>query len=256
MTSDLIYERRGSSAWITFNRPHRRNAMTFAMYDELMRLCIDLQSDDGVRVAILRGAGAAAFVAGTDIDELKAIRTGADGVAYENRMEDVISHLECLTKPTIALIQGHAVGGGLALAAACDLRVCTPDARFGLPIARTVGNCLSMQGYARLASLLGPARAKDMIFTARALGAEEALTAGFVSEVVAPDAIEAHVEALATRVATHAPLTLRVTKEALRRLRPVPADGHDLIESVYGSRDFARAVEAFATKEAVIWQGN
>ena len=255
MTSDLLYERRGTSAWITFNRPHRRNAMTFAMYDELMRVCIDLQSDDAVRVAIFRGAGGAAFVAGTDIDELKAIRTGADGVAYEKRMEDVISHLERLAKPTIALVQGHAVGGGLALAAACDLAFARPtrDSDFQLRDGR------QLPIDAGICATRVPARSRTSqghVFTARALAADEALTAGFVSQVVAADEIEVHVEALATRVASHAPLTLRVTKEALRRLRPVPADGRDLIESVYGSRDFARAVGAFATKETVIWQGN
>jgi enoyl-CoA hydratase/carnithine racemase len=252
---ELLYERRGRAAWITFNRPHARNAMTFGMYDELERRCEEIDADDGLRVAILRGAGGRAFVAGTDISQFRAF-TAADGLRYEQRMDRVIGRLERVRKPTIALVEGHAVGGGLALAAACDLRVCTPGASFGLPIARTLGNCLSMEGYARLAALVGVARAKHMIFTALPVAAEAALQIGLVSEIVTPEAIEEHVEQLGELVAGHAPITLRVTKEALLRLRSAALpDGSDLITEAYGSADFARAVDAFADKRTVEWRG-
>jgi enoyl-CoA hydratase/carnithine racemase len=145
-------------------------------------------------------------------------------------------------KPTIALVDGFAMGSGLAIAAACDLRVLTPGAKFGMPIARTVGNCLSMGNYARLAQALGSARLKDVMFTARSLGHEEALAIGFASAVV--EDAEAHVEDLCRRLAEHSPTTLWVTKEALRRARVVPA-GDDLVLEAYGSAGFRANVKRF-----------
>jgi enoyl-CoA hydratase/carnithine racemase len=160
-------------------------------------------------------------------------------------------------KPVIAQIQGFAVGGGFGIAAGCDLRIATPDARFGAPIARTLGNCLSMRAYARYMDLLGPSRLKELIFTARLLSADEALGAGFVHEIVAAEAIEVRVRELAAQVAAHAPITLWVTKEAIRRIqeaRPVP-DGDDLIATTYGSADFREGVRAFVDKRPPRWTG-
>jgi enoyl-CoA hydratase/carnithine racemase len=138
------------------------------------------------------------------------------------------------------------MGSGLALSAACDLRICTPAARFGLPIARTVGNCLSMENYARLAALLGPARLKDIVFTARTIEPDEALAIGLATEVVEPDRVEARVEELCELLASHAPVTLYATKEALRRIRVATTpDGEDLIREAYGSEGFRRNVAAF-----------
>jgi enoyl-CoA hydratase/carnithine racemase len=256
VSDQLLYERRGPVGWITFNRPAARNAMTFGAYDALYERCEAIDADDAVRVAVLRGAGGKAFVAGTDIGEFPAFRSGADGLRYEERIDGVLARLERMTTPTIALVEGYAVGGGLGLAGACDLRVCTPNARFGIPIARTLGNCLSMASYARLAGLIGAGRAKELIFTARMVEAEEALACGLVGEIVAPEEIEAHVQALAERLAGHAPITLRVTKEALRRLRDarLPA-GDDLVAETYGSADFRNAVAAFLEKRPAKWTG-
>ncbi len=156
--SDVTYERRGAAAWITFDRPEAHNAMTFAMYDRLVAHCEAVDADENVRVAVLRGAGGRAFVAGTDIRQFAAFESAQDGLVYETRIDEVLDRLEAVRKPTIALIDGFAMGSGLAIAAACDLRVLTPAAKFGMPIARTVGNCLSMGNYARLAQALGSAR--------------------------------------------------------------------------------------------------
>jgi enoyl-CoA hydratase/carnithine racemase len=160
-------------------------------------------------------------------------------------------------KPVIALIQGYAVGGGFGIAAGADLRIATPDAKFGAPIARTLGNCLSMNAYARYLDLLGPSRLKELIFTARLLSAEEALTAGFVHEIVAADAIEARVQALAQTIASHAPITLWVTKEAVRRIQEsrVLPNGEDLVAATYGSDDFREGVRAFLDKRPPNWTG-
>ena len=253
---DLLFERRGSTAVLTFNRPRARNAMTFAMYEGLVERCDEVDADDTIRVLVLRGAGGRAFVSGTDIRQFLDFDSGRTGVEYEADIDRYVGRLDRLRTPAIALVQGYAVGAGLALAAACDLRVCTPDAQFGLPIARTLGNCLSMSGYARLAALLGEARTKDVVFTARMVGAEEALACGLATAVVAADEIEAHVDELAERIASHAPITLRVTKEALRRIREADVpDGADLVEEAYGSDDFRAGVAAFLEKRRHTWTG-
>jgi enoyl-CoA hydratase/carnithine racemase len=236
------WELRGPAAWVTFNRPEAHNAMTFAMYEQLFSYCERADADDGVRVLVLCGAGEKAFVAGTDIRQFLEFTTPEDGVDYERTIDRIIGRLERVRKPTIALVDGFAMGSGLALAAACDLRICTPGAVFGLPIARTVGNCLSMENYARLAALVGEARAKDVVFTARRVDAEEALAIGLATEAV--EDAEARVEALCELLAGHAATTMWATKEALRRLRPVP-EGDDIVRAVYGSAEFRERVEAF-----------
>jgi enoyl-CoA hydratase/carnithine racemase len=238
----VAYERRGPAGWVTFDRPEAHNAMTYEMYEALFECCERADADDDVRALVLRGAGGRAFVAGTDIRQFLDFASGDDGVAYEARIERVVGRLETVGKPTIALVDGFAMGSGLVLSAACDLRICTPAAKFGLPIARTVGNCLSMENYARLVAVIGEARLKDIVFTARAVEAREALAIGLATEVV--DDAEARVGELCALMAGHAAVTLRVTKEALRRLRPV-ADGDDLVREAYASEEFRRRVEAF-----------
>jgi enoyl-CoA hydratase/carnithine racemase len=149
------------------------------------------------------------------------------------------------------------VGGGFRIAAACDIRVATPGARFGAPIARTLGNCLSMAAYSSLIDLFGPSRLKEMIFTARLIDAEEARAAGFVHEIVPADRIAARVTALAELIASHAPITLRVTKEAVRRIQAErrARGGEDLIALTYTSADFREGVRAFLDKRPPRWTG-
>jgi enoyl-CoA hydratase/carnithine racemase len=248
--SEVELERRGPALWVTFNRPEAHNAMTFAMYESLYEACETADADDEVRVLVLRGGGEKAFVAGTDIRQFADFdETGEDALAYEATIDRIVGRLETVTKPTVALVDGFAMGSGLALSATCDLRVCTPAAKFGLPIARTVGNCLSMENYARLAALLGPARLKDIIFTARAIEADEALAIGLATEVVEAEVAEARVEALCELLASHAPVTLKVTKEALRRIRAATTpEGDDLVREAYGSEGFRRNVAAFLAR--------
>lgn len=255
-TDLLLYERRGATAFITFNRPEARNAMTWEMYDALYECCEEVDADDTVRVVVLRGAGDKAFVAGTDIKQFLEFESGEDGISYEERMERVIGRLERVRKPTVAVIDGYAIGGGMSIAAVCDLRLCTPDARFGIPIARTLGNCLSIENYARLVSLIGPSRTKDLLFTARLFSAEEALAAGLATEIVPASELDERVDELCTSLESHAPITMRVTKEALRRLQYAELpDAGDLVRETYGSEDFHEGVAAFVQKRRPAWRG-
>jgi enoyl-CoA hydratase/carnithine racemase len=231
--------------------------MTWGMYQRLYEVCEEVDADDGIRVLVLKGAGGKAFVAGTDISQFNKFESGEDGLRYEREGDQRSGRVALVTKPVIAQIQGFAVGGGFGIAAGADLRVATPDARFGAPIARTLGNCLSMKAYARYMDLIGPSRLKELIFTARLLSADEALAAGFVHEIVPPERIESRVRELAESVASHAPITLWVTKEAIRRIqesRPLP-DGDDLIAKTYGSADFREGVRAFLEKRPPRWTG-
>jgi len=253
----VIVERSGAIVTLTFNRPEARNAMTWEMYERLYQTCEEVDGDDSIRVLVLKGAGGKAFVAGTDIGQFTEFKDGDDGLRYEREGDRRTFRVARVKKPVIAQIEGFAVGGGLGIAAGADLRVATPESRFGAPIARTLGNCLSMQAYARYVDLFGPSRLKEMIFTARLLSAEEALAAGFVHEIVAAEAIEARVRALAETVASHAPITLWATKEAVRRIqeaRTVP-NGDDLVAKTYGSADFHEGVRAFVEKRPPRWSG-
>ena len=253
----VLVARDGPIVTLTFNRPEARNAMTWAMYQRLYDVCEVVDADDDVRVLVLKGAGGKAFVAGTDIGQFTTFESGEDGLRYERDGDQRSGRLALVRKPVIAQIQGFAVGGGLGIAASADLRIATPDARFGAPIARTLGNCLSMQAYARYLDLFGPSRLKELIFTARLMPADEALAAGFVHEIVPPDALEVRVRELAETIASHAPITLWVTKEAVRRLQAARAlpDGDDLIATTYGSADFREGVRAFVEKRPPRWTG-
>jgi enoyl-CoA hydratase len=255
---DILSETHGGILYITFNRPQARNAFTFAMYERLAELCRMADDNDDIRVVVLTGAGGKAFAAGTDISQFRAFSTPEDAIGYEERVSRVIGMLESCKKPTIAAIAGACTGGGGGIAAACDLRIAAPNARFGFPIARTLGNCLSMSNFARLVALIGPAKVTDIIFTARLVEAEEAKAIGLVHEVVADEAaLMPRVEELAKTVAAHAPLTLRATKEALRRLRPAlnSEDGKDLILMCYMSADFREGMDAFLNKRKPVFTG-
>jgi enoyl-CoA hydratase/carnithine racemase len=255
---DLLYEVRDGIAHVTFNRPQARNALTFAMYERLAEVCALANEDRSIRAMLLTGAGDKAFAAGTDISQFRAFDKPQDALDYEARIDRVLGALERCRVPTIAAIQGACTGGGAGIAVCCDLRIAAGNARFGFPVARTLGNCLSSGNYARLAALLGPARVKDMIFRARLIEAPEALAIGLIGEMVAePAALMPRALELTRLVAGHAPLTLQATKEALLRLRPaLPAGaGDDLILMCYMSQDFREGMEAFLGKRAPRWTG-
>ena len=258
-TPHAKYETDGPLATLTFDRPEARNAMTWEMYEALVDACRRVDDDASIRVLIVRSTGEKAFVAGTDIAQFKDFSSGADGVEYEKKLDEVLDRLERVTKPTIAQVQGVAAGGGCAIAFCCDLRVATPAATFGVPVARTLGNCLSADTCNRMLALMGPARFKDLMFTGRLMSAAEAHSAGLVNRIVEPAELDSTVRELATEIASRAPLTIHAIKEVTRRLiakqRLAPGEDHDLVDLCYASADFKEGVSACLAKRPPRWTG-
>jgi len=252
----LEFVREGAVARITFDRPEAHNALTFEMYDALAQACAEIEADPEIRVAVLRGAGDKAFIAGTDINAFTEFTSGEDGIAYEERTEACIGALETLRVPTLAVIDGYAVGGGLAIAAACDLRIATPRSRFGAPLARTIGNCLSAHGYARVLDAVGSALANRILIGAELIDAPQVHNAGFLMDMVEPEELDARATQIAARLAGLAPLTIAASKAAMRRIRyrDLP-DIDDIVRRVYGSEDFRNGVANFLNKAKPQWGG-
>ena len=254
---EFIYSVDEGIATLTFNRPQARNALTFEMYDglaEISQSIIDSQSD--IHAMILTGAGDKAFAAGTDISRFRDFKGAEDARNYERRMDHVLGVFESVPIPTIAAIRGACTGGGAAIAACCDIRIASDDLKYGFPIAKTLGNCLSIGNLSRMANLIGAGRTKEIILTARLIRADEALNIGLVSEVN-NDPLQRSLE-LASKLKGHAPLTMAATKEGLRRLREKLADieNDDLIVQCYTSDDFREGLDAFLTKRTPQWKGS
>lgn len=254
---EITEELRDGILWITFNRPEARNALTFAMYERLAQRCAEMPTDGSVRAVVIAGAGGKAFAAGTDMTQFRAFDTPQDALDYEQKISEVLDAVERCPVPTIAAVNGACTGGGGSIAAACDIRVASASLKFGFPIARTLGNCLAAENLARLSELIGAGRVRELIFTARLIEAEEALRIGLVSEVLPDeDTLMARAAELADKVGAMAPLTLRATKEALRRNRAaLQVDDSDLIISCYMSDDFRTGMEAFLAKQKPEWKG-
>ena len=257
MADETIFEQDGAVAILTFNRPEARNAMTWGMYETLGATCERVDNDDSIRVLVLRGAGDKAFVSGTDIRQFLEFKTKEDALGYEARLDTSIGRVGTMKKPVIAMLNGDAVGGGLFLAITADLRISAEHVRFGVPVARTLGNFPQPANYARLCAAIGIVRARNLVLTARLMGAQEALATGLVDEVLPADQLEGRVLELAQRMAKHAPLTMSTIKEAARRQMESFAirDAEELMLSCYLSEDFQEGVHAFLEKRTANWKG-
>lgn len=257
-TNDLLYDVSDGIGWVIFNRPHARNALTFEMYERLAQICENANDDRSIKVLVFQGAGDKAFASGTDINQFRAFTTPEHAIEYESRIDRVLTRLEECRVPTIAAIAGACTGGGAGIACCCDLRIGTKTTKIGFPIARTLGNCLSMSNISRLTALIGPARVKDLIFTARLVDAEEAANVGLLNQVVDDvAALQRRADELAKLIVGNAPLTLRATKQALARLqrRLSRDEGEDLFLMCYMSRDFREGLDAFLNKRQPQWTG-
>lgn len=255
--TDITDDLRDGILWITFQRPQARNALTFGMYERLAQLCREMPTDGSVRAVVISGAGDKAFAAGTDMTQFRAFETPQDALDYEHQIDTVLEAVERCPVPTIAALNGACTGGGGSIAAACDVRIASASLKFGFPIGRTLGNCLAAGNLARLSELIGAGRVREIIFTARLIEADEALSIGLVSEVLPDnDTMMVRAAELAAHVGSMAPLTLRATKEALRRNRTASeVDDSDLIISCYMSDDFRIGMEAFLGKTKPVWTG-
>jgi enoyl-CoA hydratase/carnithine racemase len=247
-SSNVAWDINESVAIVTVNRPEARNALTWEMYDALVEACDTAEADRNVRVLIIRGS-AGAFAAGTDISQFRDFDSGDDGVAYERRLDAVIDRIERLSIATIAEVDGAAAGGGCAIAMACDLRVCSERARFGVPVSRTLGNCLSMANTARMIDLLGPALTRDLLLTGRMIDAAEAMKAGLVNVILPSASLHQETIKIAAELSTRARSTIAATKAMLIRLRdhrrPLVGSSDDIIRNCYGSKEFKEGVAAF-----------
>ncbi|HEU0002706.1 MAG TPA: enoyl-CoA hydratase [Ktedonobacteraceae bacterium] len=251
----VLLKQQGPIALLTLSRPAALNALTWTMYQQLEAHLEHIAADDAIRAIIIRGEGKA-FAAGTDIQQFQGF-SGEDGVAYEHTMEAIVERLYSISKPTIAAIHGYAVGAGLVIAAVCDLRYATAAARFGVPVARTLGNCLSLKNYRHVVDAFGAMRAREMLFTARLLTASDAMQCGFLTALVEEENLVAHVSEVAQQISTLAPLTIWSVKEAQKRLSAAEEaiDYDDVVARVYGSADFAEGVQAYLEKRKPQWRG-
>jgi len=252
----VLYTRDGHAGHIVFDNQAALNALSLDMWQSLGEICREIAPDPSLRVVTLRGAGGKSFVSGTDISGFLSFESGDDGVAYERKMDECIGLVEALPMPTLAIVEGWAVGGGIALSFACDFRVATTQSRFGSPIGRSIGNCLSAKGYARLVGHVGVTQAKRILLLGEMLTAQELLDLGLLQRVVEPEELDAAAAAICERAAANAPLTSRSSKEAIRRLVYANTpDIDDLIRLVYGSQDFKSGVRQFLDKQPRTWTG-
>ncbi len=251
----VLLEQKGPIAMITLSRPAALNALTWTMYQQMEAHLEHVAADDTTHAIIIHGEGKA-FAAGTDIQQFQGF-TGADGVAYERTMEAIVERLYTITKPTIAAIHGYAVGAGLVIASVCDLRYATPASRFGVPIARTLGNCITLKNYQHLVDSFGAMRTREMLFTGRLLTATDALQCGFLTAIADEEKLIAHVTGVAQQISSLAPLTIWSVKEAQKRLNAAEEaiDFDDVVARVYNSFDFAEGVQAYLEKRKPHWRG-
>lgn len=255
-TAQVLCAIRDDIAYVTFDHVAARNAMTVGMYVSLKNICQDLAKNSEARVAIFRGAGGKSFVSGSDISQFSGFKTGEDGIRYEEDIDDYLAPLAALPIPTIAVIDGMAVGGGLAIASCCDFRIATPDARFGVPIARTLGNCLSAGNVAWLVAHLGVNIVKRMLLLAEMVSAPELQQQGYLLATHISEDLAQAAQNLAERLMTLAPITQKAAKLTLTRLikNNLP-DCSDLVAQCYGSADFHNGVASFLEGRPPTWSG-
>lgn len=256
----LVVHREGPVGWLTFSNPAKLNAMSFEMWRDVPGAMAEFAADPAVRIVVLKGAGEKAFVSGADISEFEARRGSAEASAAYNAAADAaMAAITACPKPTLAMIRGYCIGGGLGLALGCDLRIATEGSRFGIPAAK-LGLGYRYEGIRRLVDVVGPSRAKDIFFSARQLETAEALAIGLLNRVVAPDALEAEVEAYCARVAGNAPLTIAAAKLAIDAATTEPDAARlgsvsEAIAACFASEDYREGRAAFREKRVARFQG-
>ena len=259
-TDKMLADVDDSIGWVTFNNPARRNAISLEMWEGLGTILESFQNDDDVRVVVLRGAGGKAFVSGADISEFESKRATAEQREQYGRASARGNRwLRILEKPLIAMIQGYCIGGGLATALAADMRFATPGSQFGIPAAK-LGLGYGYAGVAALARLVGPSTARDILFTARFLDAEEASKVGLINFIVPDAELEARVREYARLISANAPLTVRACKAAINEFERNPADRDMekldvMVNACFDSEDYREGRRAFMEKRTANFRG-
>ena len=260
LTSKMIAEKDGAIGRLIFNNPARHNAVSLEMWEGVAQIVDDFERDDQIRVIVVSGVGGRAFVSGADISEFKERRASEEAAAAYSRIsEGARLRLQETMKPTIAMIAGYCIGGGVGTALACDMRIAAEGSKFGVPAAR-LGLGYAYDGIKKLVDLVGPAHAREIFFTARQFTAEEALQMGLVNRVVPADKLESYVNDYCAMIAANAPLTVRAAKIAIREaLRDELARDlalcKRLVDECFASADYAEGRTAFMEKRKPAFNG-
>jgi enoyl-CoA hydratase/carnithine racemase len=261
MTDKMLSRKEGRVGTVIFNNPERHNAMSLEMWEATVRLLDDFAQDPDVRVLVLTGAGGKAFVSGADISKFEDERSSKEGIArYNAAVERGYAAVHAFPKPTIAMVRGYCIGGGMGIASCCDIRICSPNSRFAVPAAK-LGLGYDFPGLKRLMDLVGPSFTKEIFFTARQFDASEAKDMGFANRVVPDDEIEAYVKSYAETIAANAPLTVNSIKfivgealkdESKRDLKRCS----DLVAQCFASKDYIEGRQAFMEKRKPVFTGS
>jgi len=258
-TDRIVARKDGAIGWLVFNNPERRNAVSLEMWQAIPAVLADFEADPRIRVVVLTGAGDKAFASGADISQFEKDRSTAEGVQrYEQRSDAAASRLQSLDKPTLAMIRGYCLGGGLAIANLCDLRIAAEDARFGIPAAK-MGLGYRAPAMKNLVELVGAAFAREIMITARQFSAAEALHMGLVHKVVPVAELEAATRQVCDTIAANAPLTIRAAKRVIREVTKGDYDAaacRAWVKECFDSEDYAEGRRAFMEKRKPVFKGS
>ena len=258
-TPNMRAEIDGAIGWMIFDKPEKRNAVSLDMWEAMPGILAKFEADPAVRVVVLKGMGGKSFVSGADISQFEKARSTEDGNLHYDRLSDAaIDALGLCPKPAIAMIQGWCISGGLAIAAGCDLRVASPDSRFGIPAAR-LGVGYGAAGVKKLMALVGPAFTKEIFFTARHFSAQEAAAMGVVNRIAPEGGLEEYVRNLCALIAENAPLTMAALKRTVGEL----SRGHEanlaccdeMARACFASEDYVEGRTAFMEKRRPVFRG-